>query len=413
MKRVSEHVSQARLCALLDALGGYGARAEGGVDRQAFSDADLNARRFLTDHARSLGCEPFQDPAGNLFFRRAGAEEALPVVTGSHIDTQPIGGQLDGAYGVCAGLEVIASLNDSGASTCRPIEVVAWANEEGCRFSPGSTGSAAFVDPQRLHEFMELADAEGNLYGDCLAKARQALGDVPVRDLAVPFDSFLELHIEQGPVLENLGKPIGIVEGVQAVRWFRVSARGAASHAGTTPLAYRKDALRSISRLMQALYSLAEEDGQLRLTIGAVQVLPGAINTVPEQATMTVDMRHPESFTLDRCEGMLTEHCAAPVLGCHIALERLMSLEPTRFDPSLKSLLLSATESLGLRQMGLMSGAFHDAVHLVRHCPTGMLFVPSRGGISHNSNEYTSPEELVGGVRVLAEAIGRRAGVHD
>lgn len=411
MKNVAECVVPERLISLLERLAAFGAREAGGIDRQAFSDADLEGRSFLVHRARALGCEVFQDPAGNLFARRPGTSDLPPVVTGSHVDTQPIGGKLDGAYGVCAGLEVIAAMNDGALSTRHPVEVAIWANEEGCRFAPGCTGSAAFVEPSRLGRFVDIVDTRGQRYGDCLAAARRALADVPERGLALPFACFVELHIEQGPVLEGARVPIGIVEGVQGVRWLKVTSRGRAAHAGTTPLQHRKDALRPLSELMQLLYAQAEADLDLRLTVGVVQVRPGSINTIPEEAMMTIDARHAQREALARCEKLLHDYCMGPRHGCLLSIERTMEAQTTRFDPSIAHALAHAARSLGLASMQVMSGAFHDAVHLAPHCPTGMIFVPSRGGISHSSQEHTDAAELVAGARVLAMALVHQAGV--
>jgi N-carbamoyl-L-amino-acid hydrolase len=407
---VAQAVSASRLARLIDDLARIGARPEGGIDRQAFSPADLAARRFIVEHARSLGCETFQDSAGNLFLRRRGERTVAPIATGSHIDTQPIGGKLDGAYGVCAGLEAIAALNDAGLRTRHPVDVVVWANEEGCRFSPGCTGSAAFVDPARLDAFMNIRDAQGERYGDCLERARRSLGDVPLRDTGSPLACFVELHIEQGPVLEKAKIPIGVVESVQGVRWFRVRSSGRAAHAGTTPFSERKDALRPLAALMQQLYACAAADAALRMTIGVVETRPGSINTIAGEAHMTLDIRHAEEEVLAQCEALLLDYAATPRHGCELGVEKLMDAPTTRFESSMVESVRSAASALGLASMPMVSGAFHDAVHLTEHCPTGMIFVPSRDGISHNSEEHTDPEHLLAGAKVLAAVLVERAG---
>ena len=405
---VAAQVSQPRLAALLAAMARFGAREDGGVNRQALSEAELEARRFLASRATSLGCTVALDSAGNMFMRRAGRREGPAVATGSHIDTQPAGGKLDGVYGVCAGLEVIAALNDANVATAHPVEVVVWSNEEGCRFAPGSLGSQAYVRPEQLSVLLNVKDANGARYGDCVAALKK---QVPAeeRPLGAPMRAFLELHIEQGPVLEGARLPIGIVTGAQGVRWFRVRAEGEAAHAGTTPLAYRRDALRALSGLMEQLYALAERAPELRMTVGKVDVEPASINTVPAAATITVDVRHAEPAQLEAAEALIAGYCAAPRHGCTVVFERLMAMQTTWFDEGLRNSLKSASERLGLRSMDLISGAFHDAVHLARHCPTGMLFVPSERGVSHNPTEHTDPELLAGGARVLALAVAQQA----
>lgn len=410
-ENLASHVSERRLSTLLAELATFGARGDGGVNRQALTPADVEARAFLADHAAALGCTAALDAAGNLFMRRAGTVDDAPVVTGSHIDTQPAGGALDGAYGICAGLEVIAALNDAGIETCRPIEVVAWSNEEGCRFSPGSLGAQAFVEPHRLETLAAAQDAAGVRYADDLAAMRRRLAHLPVQPLGAPMHAFVEAHIEQGPVLEQAGVPIGIVAGVQGVRWFRVRARGRAAHAGTTPLPLRRDALRAVHALLGELYRAADEVADLRLTVGRIEVSPASINTVPGDSVVTVDMRHAESTVLDECEALLRGFCADERHGCTLSVEPLMQLATTPFDDGIRASLRHAANALGLPAVDIMSGAFHDSVHLAAHCPTGMLFVPSRDGVSHHPDEYTEPSLLAAGARVLAVALASTAEV--
>jgi beta-ureidopropionase / N-carbamoyl-L-amino-acid hydrolase len=408
---ITDYVSGDRLIALIERLAQFGARDDGGVDRQALTDAEVDARRFLATHARALGCDAFNDPAGNLFFRRGGLESCAPVMTGSHIDTQPEGGKLDGAFGVCAGLEVMAALQDMHARTRRPIEVVIWANEEGCRFAPGSTGSAAFVDPERLDVFRGVLDADGVSYGECVDRMHGELHDIPLRGLRLDVHAFIEAHIEQGPVLEHAGLPIGVVSGIQGVRWYRVEARGQAAHAGTTPREQRRDALRALVDLAGEAYGLAEKTPGLRLTIGTVQVAPGAINTIPGEAALTIDVRHPEESALQRCEMLLQRFCAGPRHGCDVAFTRSMAMPTTWFSDAVKTSIRQAADRLNLESMEMLSGAFHDSIHLSHHCPTGMLFVPSRAGLSHNPQEHTDALHLVAGTRVLAAAVALHAGL--
>ena len=408
---IVDHVSPSRLIDLVEQLARIGARPDGGVDRQALTEADLKARRFLVSYARSLDCDVRQDVAGNVFFRRAGSAITAPVMTGSHIDTQPAGGKLDGAFGVCAGLEVLAALRDMGVSTRRPVEVVAWANEEGCRFAPGSMGSAAFVDPRRLDAFRAASDAAGTTYGDCIDRILRELADVPVCALQRDVHAFIEAHIEQGPVLEQSAVPIGAVRGIQGVRWYRVHGVGEAAHAGTTPLDHRRDALRALADLAHRLYALADGNPSLRLTIGTLTVVPGSINTIPGEATLTVDARHPDASVLDGCASLLADFCSELRHGCHVSFAESMAMPTTWFDHAITASVREAADGLGLGVMEMMSGAFHDSLHLASHCPTGMIFIPSQGGLSHNPAEYTEPAHLVAGTRVLAAVVARHAEV--
>jgi len=408
MSGIARHVSQERLCALLAQLGRFGERHDGGVNRQALSPAEIEGRSFLASRARALGCQVALDAAGNMFMRCAGRKDAPPVAAGSHIDSQPAGSKLDGAYGVCAGLEAIAALNDANAVTDFPAEVVVWSNEEGCRFAPGSLGPQAYVEPEALARLLESRDSAGVRYGDSVIEMKAAV-KADGRPLGAPIKAFLELNIEQGPVLEGAGLPTGIVSGAQGVRWFRVTARGEAAHAGTTPLAFRRDALRALCALMEKLYALAERHPELRLTVGKIGVSPSSINTIPESASITVDARHAEEPLLDACEALLREYCAVPRHGCAVALEPLMCMRTTCFDERLRRSLRAASDALGLSSMDLVSGAFHDAVHLARHCPSAMLFVSSERGVSHNPTEHTDPALLAAGARVLALAIAEQA----
>ena len=407
---VARCISPQRLVHLIDALARFGARADGGVDRQALGAADIEAHVFLVRHAQALGCTVTLDAAGNLFLRRAGTTSGAPVATGSHIDTQPAGGKLDGAYGVCAGLEVIAALNDAGCATRLPFDVVIWSNEEGCRFAPGSLGSKAFAEPASLATLVAARDAAGVTYAEGVAQLEAALADVPVAALGGTLGLFVEAHIEQGPVLEGSEVPIGIVTGVQGVRWFRVSARGEAAHAGTTRLAYRRDALRTLVPLVDTLYSAAEKQPELRVTIGKIDVWPSSINTIAGEATVTIDVRHVESGPLGEIEAIVRAYCAESRFGCALACERLMALDTTRFDTRLADTLRQSAGALGLPSIDMISGAFHDAVNTARLCPTAMVFVPSHGGISHNPTEHTDADLLVAGTRVLAHALTQLAG---
>jgi N-carbamoyl-L-amino-acid hydrolase len=402
---LADHVSEARLSALIANLARFGERSDGGVDRQALTGAEIDARAFLAERAAELGCRVSIDAAGNMFMRREGTEALDPVVTGSHIDTQPAGGKLDGAYGICAGLEVIAAFNDAGIRTRHPLEVVAWSNEEGCRFAPGSLGAQAYVAPHRLELLLAARDAQGARYADELASMRRALPGAGDHRLGAPMHVFMEAHIEQGPVLEQNGTPVGIVSGVQGVRWLQIHAEGRASHAGTTPLALRRDAMRAVTAVLVSLYELAERTPDLRLTVGRVDVQPGSINTVPGEVSITVDLRHPDGSLLDACEARLRDLCATVRHGCSFSVETLMTLPTTSFDADVRASLRDAATSLGLRATDIVSGAFHDSVHLAGHCRTAMLFVPSRDGLSHHPAEHTDSSLLVDGARVLAVAL--------
>ena len=411
-ERAQDHVQHDRLQSVIAELGAFGGRSDGGVSRETLTDHDLQARRYLIDLARSRGCSVTIDDCANLFFRRPGTSDLPPVLTGSHVDTQPVGGKLDGAYGVIAGLEVIAALNDAGIETLRPVEVVAWTNEEGCRFGPGAMGSSAFVDPSCLPAYRKSVDAKGVRFGDALDLALEAVPDVPRRPMSEPMSACVELHIEQGPVLERAVVPLGVVTGIQSVRWYRIQVTGTAGHAGTMPMGERVDAMAAAIGLAQQLYAYqALEAGEkLRLTLGRWQVSPNSINTIPGAVEFTVDVRCVDEQVLVQFEAALNRITQAYSWAGHIEFESMFSRPPTHFPAAMLELIERACTRASSRAslaapLRMTSGAFHDAMYLAEHCPTAMIFVPSKGGISHNAAEETAPQELFLGVQALAYAV--------
>jgi N-carbamoyl-L-amino-acid hydrolase len=407
-----DHVQFDRLQQFLHELAMFGGREDGGVSREALTDIDLQARRFLIDKARSLGCEVHIDDCANLFFRRRGLSDLPPVLTGSHVDTQPVGGKLDGAYGVVGGLEVIAALNDAGIETQRAIEVVAWTNEEGCRFGPGAMGSSAFVDPRRLSEYRKSMDAKGMSFGDAVDLALKAVADVPSRPMAEQMSACVELHIEQGPVLERARVPLGVVTGIQSVRWYQLHLTGSAGHAGTMPMDERTDAMAAAVGLAHQLYDyrVRRATDTLRLTLGRWQVSPNSINTIPGSVTFTVDVRSVDEQVLAQFESAMNDMIKGYNWAGSIVVENLFARPPTLFPDTMLAVIEQAceracTKALLAPPMRLTSGAFHDAMYLADQCPTAMIFVPSKGGISHNAAEETDPRELFLGVQALAYAV--------
>jgi len=407
-----DHVRNDRLQAAIAELARFGGRDDGGVSRETLTDVDLQARRYLIDRARSLGCVVSVDDCANLFFRRPGTADLPPVLTGSHADTQPVGGKLDGAYGVVAGLEVIQALNDAGLQTLRPVEVVAWTNEEGSRFGPGAMGSSAFVDPARLAAYRQGVDADQVTFGAALDRALQAVSDVPRRSLRLPVSSCVELHIEQGPVLERIQAPLGIVTGIQSVRWYRVSLTGMAAHAGTTPMEVRADAMAAAVGVAHRLYTHAAQAAAsgLRLTLGRWLVKPNSVNTIPGEVQFTVDVRCVDERVLERFESALGEIARSHAWAGSIEFECFFARPPTHFPADMLALIEQAClrachGAARSAPVPLTSGAFHDAMYLAEHCPTAMIFVPSKGGVSHNAAEETAPGDLFLGAQALAYAV--------
>lgn len=399
---VDRLISGADLSALIVRLAEFGGRDDGGVDRQALTQDDIASRRFLVDYATSLGAEVSRDPMANMFFRWPGTDNNLtPVVMGSHSDSQPTGGKYDGAYGVCAALEVLRAMSAAGIRCVRPVEVVVWTNEEGCRFAPGSMGALSFVHPEKFEGYLSVVDGNGSSVRQELDSHNSQFADVPLRVFASPMFAFLEAHIEQGPVMDRLGIPVGVVRGAQGTRWFELTVTGSAAHAGCTPRKDRSDALRRATEIASRVYSAFDQgDDALRVTIGRMQVEPGATNVIPERVIMTVDVRHPAAETLDGFEQMLKSLQASDV-----AVEKTMDIAPLEFSEPIRKVISSAANRLGVRTMETDSGAFHDSVHVAKHCPTGMIFVPSIGGISHNPREETAPADLLAGTRVLAATV--------
>ncbi|MHB9837689.1 M20 family metallo-hydrolase [Paraburkholderia terrae] len=401
--RAADRIDETRLLASIEALAAFGARSDGGVNRPALSATDLDARRHLVAHAHALGCTVFTDACANLFIRRPGINDAPPVMTGSHIDTQPSGGKLDGCYGVLAGLECIAALNDAGIRTRRPLEVAIWTNEEGTRFAPGAMGSSAFVEPARMPTYLDAADADGVTLRAALESYRHAFPELPSRDDVPPAHAFVELHIEQGPQLENADVPLGVVTGIQGVRWYEFHCEGVAAHAGTTPMPMRRDAMTLAVTLRASIEEIATSLGgeHTRITFGRWSVTPNSINTIPSDVTFSVDFRHPDAHVLDAFDTLVTacakRHCAR--------IAPLFTHLPVRFDATVLARIDAACHALDAPALRLTSGAFHDAMYLAQHCPTAMLFVPSRGGISHNPAEATDARHLVLGARALAHTL--------
>jgi N-carbamoyl-L-amino-acid hydrolase len=399
----SSRVDSARVLESIDTLAGFGARPDGGVDRPALSALDRHARRHLLARALALGCTVRTDACANLFIRRAGTEDASPVMTGSHIDTQPTGGKLDGCYGVLAGMECIAAFNDAALRTRRPLEVVIWTNEEGCRFAPGAMGSSAFVSPALLERYRLARDASGMSVAEALSEHRAEFPSLTERAAGIRAHAYLELHIEQGPVLEQSSVALGLVNGIQGVRWFELQCEGVAAHAGTTPMSLRHDAMTLAIALRAEIEALAVELGgsQTRITFGRWSVLPNVINTIPSAARFTVDFRHPDAAVLEAFDRGLSAFATRHSAAC----QPLFSHQPVEFSRALLAQLAATCAALRVPSLTLTSGAFHDAMYLAQHCPSAMLFVPSRGGISHSPQETTNDEHLVLGVRALAHTL--------
>lgn len=400
-------IDQELLWSRLMELAEAGATANGGVNRQAFSSADVQARRLLVQWGREHGLAPCQDEIGNLFLRCEGQDpDAAPLLSGSHLDSQPKGGKFDGAYGVVAALMAVAAIRQAGERTRRPLEVVAWSNEEGSRFQPGTMGSGVFTGLMELGELRAVTDSAGVTLESALAETQAAMNDVPCRGNAPPPAAYLEAHIEQGPVLESEGVPIGVVTGTQGLRWFRVDVTGEAAHAGTTPNRKRRDALKAAAALVTDLDAvLTDEQDSVRFTVGRFEIGPNSPSTIPDQVLFTIDLRHRDADTLERLTQVIETRCNDSYKGCGISVTRTEDVAPTTFDVQVVEAVRRSCDSLRLPYEELLSGAGHDAMLLARICPSGMIFVPCRNGVSHNETEHAEPEDLAAGARVLANTL--------
>lgn len=404
--RPSDFVDGDRLWGRVMALAEHGARPDGGVDRQTLTEAEIAARAELVRWGRALGLTPLTDAAANLFLRLDGREPDLPpVLAGSHIDSQPTGGKFDGAFGVLAALEAVQALQEAGLPPRRSIEIVAWTNEEACRFAPGMTGSELFTGVKTLEQVVDLEDGDGVRMGDALAAVLAADQDVPQRPFGLPVAAFIEPHIEQGPVLEREGIPVGIVTGIQGTRRYRVRVTGEAAHAGTAERHVRRDALIAAVRMIAAIDRAAMDPPDTKLTVGLFQVTPNAPSVVPAEVFFSIDLRHPDNAVVDRLDGEIRRLVEAGRGPCQADLNQIAHAPSLSFSPKIRSTLSRVASELGIPHRDIYSAAGHDARQLHYACPTGMIFVPCREGISHNPAEWAEPADLTAGAKVLADAL--------
>jgi N-carbamoyl-L-amino-acid hydrolase len=405
-----------RLVARLEALGEigvvHGPNGERGCARLALTDADRQGRDLVVAWMRDLGLEVAIDAIGNVFATRPGADPSLaPVMVGSHIDTVRTGGRFDGNLGVLAGLEVVETLLANHVHTRRGITVAFFTDEEGARFAPDMLGSLVHVGGLALEEALDsVAADDGARLGDELARIGYA-GPFPCPAAAFPY-CYVELHIEQGPILEDEGIEIGVVEGVQGISWTVVTLTGQSAHAGTTPMRLRRDPGVVAADVVVAARALADElGGDQVATVGRLELHPNLVNVIPARATLTVDLRNTEEGALQVAERRLWRHVEriAEAEGVSVERRSLARFEPVEFDPAMVDLVETTARALGCSTRRMPSGAGHDAQMLARVCPTAMIFVPSANGLSHNIAEYTAPDDLERGANVLLHVVLDRA----
>lgn len=401
----NSRINGERLWASLMELAKIGATPKGGCCRLTLTDLDRQGRDLVISWAKAAGLSVTVDKIGNVFMRREGRNPSLPpIVSGSHIDTQPTGGKFDGNYGVLAALEVVRTLNDLHIETEAPVEVVFWTNEEGSRFVPVMMGSGVFAGVFALDNIYAATDSEGKTVGEELKNigylGTQTPGDHPI-------GAYFEAHIEQGPILEEEEKIIGVVQGVLGIRWYDCIVTGQESHAGPTPMHLRQDAMQVAARVMQEVVAIARRSEHGRGTVGMVQVYPNSRNVVPGEVKFSIDMRNISDGEVAKMDGALRGYIntVSQESGMAITLEEVSHYPAAPFHPDCQAAISRAADQLGYPSRPIVSGAGHDAVYMSYLAPTGMIFIPCKDGISHNEIEYASPEHVTAGANVLLKVM--------
>lgn len=398
-------INKERLLQRLDALAQFGALEGGGVSRLALSDADKGARDQTVSWMQLLGLSIHIDQVGNIIGLRPGEGDLSPVMLGSHIDSVTVAGRYDGTYGVMAALEVVQTLNDHDVKTRRPLAVAAFTNEEGVRYNRGMLGSSAYVGEWSVEQARATQGIDGSIFGVELDRIGYTGSMAPG---AIRPYAFIELHIEQGPVLEMENVPVGVVDTVTGITWLEATINGTANHAGTTPINLRQDAGLVAAKMIQSLREIAIDiGGEQRATCGMIDFVPYAINVIPSRAVFTIDLRNSDGPALKKAEERV--YARAEELeasdGVAISFRDLEHVKPVKFDPMIVDMIEQAAQELGIPAKRMVSGAGHDAQLMAKMCPTAMIFVPSRDGISHSPAEYSSPEDLERGANVLLQAV--------
>ncbi len=405
-KLSSLRVNGERLWQSLMDMAQIGATQKGGCNRQALTDEDKQGRDLFVGWCEQIGCSVTVDAIGNMFARRAGRDNSLaPILAGSHLDTQPTGGKFDGVYGVLAGLEVLRTLEEHQIVTESPLEVAVWTNEEGSRFAPALLGSGVWSGTFDLEQAYAITDKAGKSVGEELDRIGYK-GDAAASAKALK--AAFEVHIEQGPILEKEDLQIGVLTGIQGLRWYDLIIEGDACHAGPTPMQARKDPFMAAAPIIAGCYEIAEQYAPWgRATFGDIKAEPGSRNTVPERLTVNVDLRHPDAEILDKMDrafrDLVEAECEMHALEYEV--NECWHMPVTQFAPPCVDAVRSATAKLGYSNMEMVSGAGHDSLYIASVAPTSMIFVPCENGISHNEIENAKPEDLEAGCNVLLHAI--------
>ncbi len=399
-------IDSQRLWDDLMATAQIGATKKGGICRLTLTDLDRQVRDWFKAQCEGLGCTVTVDDVGTMFARRPGKNAALPpIAMGSHLDTQPTGGKFDGTLGVLAALEALRTLHRAGYETNAPIEVVNWTNEEGARFAPPMLASGVFAGVFTTDYAYSSTDRDGKNFGDELARIGYR-GEEKAG--AHKLSALFELHIEQGPILEAENRMIGIVQGVQGMRWYEVTVTGQEAHTGATPMPLRKNALLGAARLVDRIDAIAREHPPDAVgTVGLLENRPNSRNVVPGEVFFTVDFRHPDEAVLDAMETKLRSALGAILqpLGLSYTETRIWDSPAVKFAPDLIDCVRLGAQKAGLTSRDMISGAGHDAAYVARVAPTTMIFVPCAGGISHNEAEWTDQAQCAAGAQVLLNAV--------
>lgn len=404
--RTNLTINAQRLWDQIMATARFGGTPKGGVRRLTLTDEDKQVRDWFKAEVQALGCTVEVDEVGNMFARRPGRRDDLPpIAMGSHLDTQPTGGKFDGVLGVLGALEALRTIVEAGYETNAPIEVVNWTNEEGSRFAPAMLASGVHAGVFTPEFAYSREDREGKRFGEELERIGYK---GPLKAGAHKLGAHFELHIEQGPILEAEGKMIGVVTGVQGMRWYEVTVRGQEAHTGSTPMHLRKNALLGAARMIERVNQIALDHAPAAVgTVGLVEVRPNSRNVVPGEVFFSVDFRHPDDGVLDAMEAEL--RAALPEVMAPLKLEfeekRIWECPAVRFHEDLIACVRHGAEQAGLSTREMVSGAGHDSVYVARVAPTTMIFVPCAGGISHNEAESSTLEECAAGAQVLLNAV--------
>ncbi|MDE8559178.1 M20 family metallo-hydrolase [Pantoea vagans] len=401
-------INNERLWQRLMQMAQIGAIPSDGVNRQALSREEQESWRLMQQWAQASKLEICSDASGNLFVVLPGVDSQAPaLLLGSHLDSQPTGGRFDGVYGVLAAMEVLTVLRENSVQPHCDVVAVSWMNEEGSRFAPGMMGSSFFSGARSLAEIYAVTDISGVSVSEALQAMQQSI-PLPTWRGTFPPAGYLEVHIEQASLLEKSATTIGVVQGIQGKITWEITLRGERGHAGTVPMSERRDVLHSFTRVAQQLYQqMGDIDPQVMFTIGRIEMQPNAPSVIPDALMFRIDLRHPQAALLAALATRIEKHILQSAVPCEVEILRLSEAAPNDFDVRLQQMISASAASRGYSAMPLLSAAGHDARYLAQVCPSAMIFIPSRAGISHAPEEWSEPEHVYSGAQVLLDVVLR------